>query len=475
MNNKGDTYYLSLLLRQMERTFARGASKDWSSYDFEKLSDAVYDRAQVRLSVTTLKRVFGRLKYDSAPTLSTLNALAQYAAAEDWQAFKLGIAARESEEDGTAKVGGVNEAAPAANGLNGAAGLNNAVTPGTGSEVALPAGGLNNVASSEQVVAPGSAPADKTIRPWKSRWMLAAGAAGLIGIAALLVFFLPAKAPSTTYDAANFEFSLNKVIANGVPNSVIFNYAAREKPDSLFIVQTWDMSRRTRVSPDQHAHSAIYYYPGYFNTKLIANDQVVKTQGLWITSNGWLCLLEHDPAPVYFKKEDCEKDGVVAVTENMLADHASLPPLVRFFNQRDMGLLMSDHFTFETMVKNDFDDGSNACHQSQVLIQCKDDVIIIPLADKSCVGDLVLYFCGYRVESKFADLSGFGCDLTEWTSLRVETVGREATIYVNNKKAHHLTFPNKPAGIVGVQYRFNGAAAVKETRFEAGARVYEMD
>jgi hypothetical protein len=78
-------------------------------------------------------------------------------------------------------------------------------------------------------------------------------------------------------------------------------------------------------------------------------------------------------------------------------------------------------------------------------------------------------------ESKTADLSGFGCDLTQWTPLRVEVVNSMATIYINNKKAYALTFPNKPTGIVGVQYRFNGAAAVKETRFKAGGKVYEME
>jgi hypothetical protein len=126
------------------------------------------------------------------------------------------------------------------------------------------------------------------------------------------------------------------------------------------------------------------------------------------------------------------------------------------------------------MVKNSFDDGSNACHFARVLIECKDDMIIIPLAAKTCVGDLSLYFCGWQAESRSADLSGFGCDLTQWTSLRVETVHKTATIYVNNKKVYSLTFPHEPKGIVGVQYQFYGAAAVKETRFTAGGKVYEL-
>lgn len=418
MSNNNE--HLASIVKQIEGTLNRGASSDWSTYDFEKLSDAIYDRTQVRLSVTTLKRIFGRLKYDSAPTLATLNTLAQFAGFNDWQHFKQHSNKPVEQE----KM--VVEAAP------------------------LPQRRSN-------------------------RFML--GLAGiLVLVAVAFVVFLSAGRRTKLYDPAQFDFSANKIMTEGVPNSVIFHYTARQKPDSLFIVQTWDISRKTWVPADKHEHSAIYYYPGYFKTKLIADGQIVKTHDLWITTGGWLCLLEEQPVPVYFKKEQCQQNGIVEVTDSMLRAHrnASAPPKLRFFNQQDLGELMNDNFTFETMVKNNFDDGSNACHNTQVLIQCKNDVIIIPLAAKSCVGDLSLYFCGWHAESKSADLSSFGCDLTQWTSLRIETVNKAATIYVNNQKACTFTFPNKPTGIVGVQYRFNGAAAVKETRFTAGGKVYEL-
>jgi hypothetical protein len=419
MDNSSEEYYLARCLERIEATFDRGAGANWATYDFEKLSDAIYACTQVRLSVTTLKRVWGRLKYDSAPTLTTLNALAQFAGYTDWRDFK-------QKQD----------------------------RPG-----------------SPEVVTPAQPSRRKSKR-------LVVGLAGTVVLAAgVYFFFLSAGRKQATYHPDQFEFSANKMITEGVPNSVIFHYTARVKPDSLFIVQTWDMSRKTRVSSDNHEHSAIYYYPGYFKAKLIADGQIMKTHDLWITSAGWLCLLEEQPIPVYFKKEQCQKGDSIEVNEAMLTPYrrSSPAPRVRFFNQGELGDLMNDNFTFETMLKNDFDDGTNACHNTQVLIQCKNDIIIIPLAAKSCVGDLALYFCGTGVQSKSADLSGFGCDLTQWTSLRVETVDKTATIYVNGTKAYTLTFPNSATGIVGVQYRFNGAAAVKETRFTARGRVYEMN
>ncbi|MBO9199550.1 MULTISPECIES: hypothetical protein [Niastella] len=420
MDKNNEQYYLSRVLEQIETIFNRGASDKWTTYDFEKLSEAIYEGTQVRLSVTTLKRIWGRLKYESAPTLTTLNTLAQFAGFVDWLNFK-------QNED----------------------------RPTEGPNV--------------QPVSP------RPQRKLKHAGEMVAGVAILIAGAYFL--FLAARHKQNRYDPSQFEFSTNKMISEGVPNSVIFRYTAKVKPDSLFIVQTWDISRKTLVSADKNEHSAIYYYPGFFRTKLIADGQVMKKHDVWITSNGWLCLLEEEPIPIYFKKEQYQKDSIIEVNDTLLAPyrHTSTAPRVRFFNQRDMGDLMNDNFTFETKVKNNFDDGTNACHYAQVLIQCKNDIIIIPLAAKSCVGDLKLYFCGTGAESKSADLSGFGCDLTQWTLLRVETVNKTATIYVNNKKAYTITFPNEPTGIVGVQYRFNGAAAVKDTRFRARGKVYEME
>ncbi len=71
------------------------------------------------------------------------------------------------------------------------------------------------------------------------------------------------------------------------------------------------MRRKTLVPKNKHAHSAIYYYPGFFRTKLIVGNTIVKTHDLQISSDGWLALVEQEPVPIYFKKEDYLKaDGV---------------------------------------------------------------------------------------------------------------------------------------------------------------------
>ena len=227
-------------LQLIEQKLKWGDSADWSNYDFSKLSDEVHQRTQVRLSVTTLKRIWGKVKYESAPTITTLNTLAQFAGYEDWRHF--------CQDSSTEELKKADMAVH---------------TP------------EQNTRQSKRV---------------KRFWFMLAIPFVVVGC----FFILSARKPGKL-NPDDFEFRANKVVAEGVPNSVVFHYdASVAATDSVYIVQTWDIRRKKLVSKDNHEHSAMYYYPGFFKTKLIADDQVVKTHDLFVTSDGWLCLAEQE-------------------------------------------------------------------------------------------------------------------------------------------------------------------------------------
>src|ERR1700754_1498394 len=69
----------------IESSLGWGDAASWTNEDFNTLSESIFDKTGVRLSVSTLKRVWGKVKYDSTPTMATLNALAQYAGFEGWR------------------------------------------------------------------------------------------------------------------------------------------------------------------------------------------------------------------------------------------------------------------------------------------------------------------------------------------------------------------------------------------------------
>ena len=409
VNKDKELLLLKRCLELIEEKLNRGTSTDWTGYDFEQLSAEIQMTTGVLLSVTTLKRLWGKLKYTSAPTSTTLNTLAKYAGYTDWREFKQEI-------------------------------------PELSSKSAVKASGKNSL---------------------KKYYWLALLPILIIGCMALLSYVKTEK----NIDPAAYQFSSNKIKTEGVPNSVIFNYNAKAAgTKDVFIAQSWDVSRKVALDPSKNTYSAIYYHPGYYRAKLIVGNQIVREHDLMISSGGWVANVENEKGvPLYFKKEELLKNGIAAVDEALLARyHVPLQPALpklRFFNIRDMGGMKNDNFVFESSLKTAFNEGTAACQRVDVLIICKDEVISIPLSSKGCVGDLSLYVAGQSISSKDADLSKFGCDLEQWVKLRLEVKNAQVRFFVNDQQAYSVKFLSKPAAIVGLQYRFNGTGAVKNAKF----------
>src|SRR5215831_14786601 len=72
----------------VEQSLQWGGSHDWKEYDFEKLSDLIFEKTGIRLSLSTLKRIWGKVKYESSPNAATLNAMARYTGYADWREFQ---------------------------------------------------------------------------------------------------------------------------------------------------------------------------------------------------------------------------------------------------------------------------------------------------------------------------------------------------------------------------------------------------
>ncbi|OMP81048.1 hypothetical protein BW716_00215 [[Flexibacter] sp. ATCC 35208] len=83
MTKNIDINYINSCVSLIETRLNWGKSSEWTNYDFEKLSVAIQDKTGVTLSVTTLKRLWGKLKYENIPAVTTLNTLAKFAGFKD--------------------------------------------------------------------------------------------------------------------------------------------------------------------------------------------------------------------------------------------------------------------------------------------------------------------------------------------------------------------------------------------------------
>ena len=79
------------LIRQLKRLFEEktgwGDSDSWNNQDFLELSGMIFDQTGIALSHVTLKRIWGKVRYESLPHTSTLNAIVQFIGFRCWREF----------------------------------------------------------------------------------------------------------------------------------------------------------------------------------------------------------------------------------------------------------------------------------------------------------------------------------------------------------------------------------------------------
>lgn len=144
-----------------------------------------------------------------------------------------------------------------------------------------------------------------------------------------------------------------------------------------------------------------------------------------------------------------------------------------FANVRDFGDIYSDHFTFETRLKNDYSEGSAACQLTRVYLLCEGTAIWVPLVAPGCVSTVDLFFTRFYTSGRRDDLSALGVNFNDYVKLRIESDSGKAKILVNDKLAYLVPWHILHSRIIGILYRFQGTGSVDYVSLGNGKDKYE--
>jgi hypothetical protein len=455
------------LIRKVKKMFEDktgwGNSDAWTNQDFLQLSELIRDQTGVTLSHVTLKRVWGKVKYESLPNTHTLNTLAQFLGYDTWR----DLAAKTHHADGATHptdvlhptdVPHLADAPPMVPGRDG-------IPPPVFTEPSRP---RDNAATRPISGHHPGAPFRRKL------WMFIP----LLAIILLVLFFLHGQQPSP--QSQDYAFSSRKVVTSGLPNSVIFDYDASRSPDdSVVIQQSWDTTRRVKVPRNGHQYTSVYYYPEFYHATLQVHNKIVKTHNLLIGSDGWLPLIVQDPVPVYFTKADAIHGGKISITPEQIRSRniplQPAPPTVLFCNVGDFGEIYTDHFVFETSLKNDYAEGSAACQLTRIYLLCEGSPIWVPLCAKGCVSNIDLYFTYFYTSGKREDLSAFGVNFNDYVKVRIESDSGKAKILINDHLAYTVPRHIIRSKIIGIDFQFQGAGSVDYVSLTNGKASYRDD
>jgi hypothetical protein len=420
---------LAACLLEIERSVGWGPASDWSNEDFENLSDKVFEKTGTRLSLSTMRRIWGRIRYDGFPNSATLNALAAFAGYTDWRSFCTQHATKENiteNHDDVPAAPEIYEAIPKKS----------------------PARGIK-------------------------RW----AAISLLTGAIVLLAYQYNRNPKINYNA-NYVFSARKV-TDDLPNSVVFTYDARAAAGAkVMIQQSWDTSRREYVDAKGTKHTSIYYYPGYFRAKLMINDKVVRQTPVYIQTKGWKAIAQREPLPVYFNNQDIWQKEKLSVSAKQMVKAFNGSQLnnhwVEFDNMREFPGIDGDNFVFETELRNTATVEECLCRKVRIVLLGANYPMMLPLAAKGCVADINVFLGDSAILGKEHDLSAFGCDFQNPQLLRCEVQKSMIKIFLNNNLI--LSVPHsKPMGkVLGIRVVFEGAGEITKVRLASAHANYDL-
>jgi hypothetical protein len=407
---------LILLCRtKIEQILNWGDSSLWTNSDFELLSDKIFEKTAVRLSISTLKRIWGKVKYDNSPTAATLNALASFLDYASWRDF-------ESEQTKTAHV-------------------------------------QTSAVQSEAVEHVKPVPAKPR------RWMVRAFTMIAVIAASVVIVLLLVKGRSPhRFDPALAEFK-HREVTDDLPNSVVFDYdVSAYNADSAFIQQNWDPMRREKVPLDRKQHTSIYYEPGYFMAKLIVNDTIVKEDVVWIKTKGWKGILMTDKTPIYVSEADIKQGDRMVFTADLLREKWESPLFTgkeaSFQNVRSFDVDVSA-FEFESLLRNASTPEECVCRRVIVTLLTSEMAIIVPMSTKGCSSELGILTTNGWKSGKENDLSAFGCEFKNMEKLNIGIKDSILNVSINDKVVFTEKEMHPDGKIVGVRVSFEGAGEMQ--------------
>jgi hypothetical protein len=407
-----DAYYISKCRALIEEKLGWGKSSDWQNQDFENLSERIFEETKMLLSSSTLKRIWGKVRYESTPNMSTLNALSQFADYQNWRAFK-----------------------------------------------------ASDFQSSEETPKNTGKPSLQLVF---KKLVIIAGSILLVIFTSFWIF----KKPTKHLSFKNVQFT-SRPVTVGVPNTVIFQYdASNSNADSVFIQQSWDSRRRFKVDKQLHEYTSTYYLPGYYRARLILDDSIVKEHDVYIETEGWVGIIEKNPIPVYLPKSLFQNQNRMVVSEKELQqqniDIQKEVPVV-ILTKVDKSIdVSSGHLSLVVRLQNTYNKSNGICQQTNITLFGTNGVIDIPLSRIGCIGEIGLMIGMKYIDGKTNDLSCFGIDFRDTVKVRCETKNKKIEIFVNDSLAYNGDFTQNIGRIVGAKIKFKGTGVVKDFELKEG-------
>ena len=403
MNDKNEHRLIKKCLSIIEDKLGWGNSEQWHSDVFVELSEAIQKETQVLLSPVTLKRVWGKVAYNSAPSISTLNTLSQFAGYRNWRDFK-------------------------------------------SRETAKPTLWI-----------------ERRVSPNLGVIVLSASIMTIVFIS--LYSLTSSEKPAMDIDVSRVKFA-SKPLVSGLPNSVVFDFDLNGSiSDSIYIQQYWDPTKIIKLSHHQTQATGQYYYPGYFRAKLVVDGVILKEHDLFIKSDSWMATLDYRPIPKYVYDENLSQDSLAfskSISEEI--KNVGEPLRATFHFVDDIPKLSGDDFSLQSSITSVYNDKWAVCQKMSIIIIGTKSAMVIPFSIPGCTSELSGMVSEKDLDGKTNDLSALGVDFTNERNIEVVSKDKLLSVYVDKREVFSMPYIETIGDIAGIRYRALGLVKITNVR-----------
>ncbi len=438
-NSEMEKQLLRLLARKIEKQLNKGPVSEWSQRDFVGLSETIENQTREQISVTTLKRVFGKVEYNGLPYVHTLNVLAQFIGYSHWSEFKkteLGIEEEEIEIE----------------------------KPIIQSKI--------DIVYNEQI--------KKEKGNSKPKYLIF-GLAGLIllgivfGIGWYSSWWLNKGRWLAPKNKNNLDspgkISAEILYPDSVPVQVKFNYQGPlSDPDDLTVI-SFEPSQMEHFSINEAGYgfkNHSYKEAGIYPIRIFCNRRQLAYYPFLIPSKRWYGSVFKASKSEKFPISESLGEGLIIPKSKIIefGIDTNTRYSTSFSKFKDFGV-SGDSFIFQTAIRNPQLKPELKDQLSKILIRCANNSIQIQMAKT-----IPRYGFFLQVSDNYLDKldvsvqKGFVIPLSDWRNVKVQTKGNICKVWVEGKLVLEKTYSLPLGDVLGLEYIFVGLGEVRGFQFD---------
>ncbi|MFP4288969.1 MAG: hypothetical protein ACLFQS_06905 [Bacteroidales bacterium] len=412
--------YLQKCLKKIKNKVQWGEFNEWTSYNFDLLSDHIFEETKIRINSRTLRRIIEN-KTVIKPQAATKIALVKYLGYKDWEDFK-----KRYSQNGN---NGEHHEADLYTTQNSKFGFIR--SPWTYLIVGLPLTILLTVF------------AYPNIQLWINKKMVEFKSTELTGVA---------------------------------PHTVNFYYdVKRLKSSNIFIDQNfYDDGKLVPIEKYRHYYKAQFDLPDYYAVKIVAGGEKIKCVGIHVTTDGWEYIAgEHyhqgshnllmNNSMLSLPVED-----YTSMLENEIGNDYLVYRNIRNFNA------ITDDIVFETRFRNlGYPDNENyTCKESKIELINKHGRVSVNFVEPGCEKGLISVEFGENIlNGEFDDLNTFFQDTDYWRNLKIIIQNKRISVVLDNNEIYSIRYKNVFNQLLGLSYEFKGLGQVDQIKISRGNEV----